>query len=376
MSKTNLKILLIGPCLYGDGISIVLFTLYQSLIKSGHTCDVALSHKPASSAPQTQCLVANGSQCFCLPRLSKQGPFAFAKSLYKICRENHYDVIHIHTGLFIWLAAWVGKKAQVPVRIGHAHGFEYGNKYTRPFLRVLSPLFTFLNRKYCTNLICCNQRSAKVTFGVEATWFQNYILPETLNNFSPELIQQKRQELILDNKAVIFGFIGAFYPTKRIPFFLDIIYELRQKGCNAYGIVIGDGTEADLVKEKWHQLNLEKYVLLMGHRTDTRLLVQTFDYYLSASVVEGMSVSMIEAQLAGKPCFVSSKILNYSDLQIGLFTNISGQTPSAWATDILQAIDRGLKPIDREKAQTMADEKGFSEKKAISQLIKIYTENL
>lgn len=105
---------------------------------------------------------------------------------------------------------------------------------------------------------------------------------------------------------------------------------------------------------------------------DCNLFVQSFDYYISASKSEGMSLSMIEAQIAVKPCIVSSMIPDDSDMNIGLFHKIDSFAPKTWANEIVELINNGMTPISKFDAYNKMKEKHLTEEDIVDKLIKIY----
>ena len=368
-----MKILLLGQTLCGDGVGTMIFNLYSVLTAAGHSCDVALFTIPDINSQPYKILLKNHSQIFKLPRLSHQGPLCFLQEVRRICRENKYDVIHIHIGLFIWLAALAAKVEKVPVRVGHAHGEKFGKWwYSKIFLKIFSLLAKPLNCKYCTTLLTCSQRSALATFGKNVHLFPNFILPHQLLTFSENDIQKKRLELVSERNAFICGYMGALNSLKNVLFLPLIIYELRRKNIPAYLLIIGGGELETPLRKQISKLGLDSYVLLLGKRTDTALLVQTFDAYLSASTSEGMSMSMLEAQVCGKACFVSDSIPKASDMGIGLFYQIKGNSPRNWATEIINIINTKKPFLSRSLALEKAQQNGFSEEKIVKELISLY----
>ena len=366
-----MKVLLVGPGLYGDGVSVVLFNLYCFLVKAGIGCDVAITKMPDKNSAEYEQIINDKNHVILIPRISKVGPLKFYKIIKEVCINNKYDVIHIHTGFLIWLSAWAARSAQVPVRIGHAHGSRFGNKYSFVILKLFMPLFRFLNRKFCTELIGCSKISCIANFGVEGKFFPNYVFSDKLTCYTHKDIHEFRKSIVPDSKALIFGYMGTLSKLKNVLFLPQIIYHLRKLGINAYLLIAGRGPKEAQLLEEIKELKLGKYVLLLGQRKDTNLLIQTFDYYISASLSEGMSMSMIEAQLSGKQCFVSSLIPAESNLNIGLFYQIKGFSAEKWAQEIISVIKNSNR-YSREEAIRKAEEQGFSVDAITKQLLHFY----
>lgn len=366
-----MKVLMVADSICGNGIGIVVNRLYHSLKNKGIKCDI-VCYQDLNKYPNIVSEIENdGNQIFSIPSVSK-GVYAYVKNIRGICRKGEYDVVHIHTSLMIFLAAYAAKQENIKKRIGHAHGAKFFN-YPEWVLKILEPLGRFLNRRYCTDFVTCSQISAQYTFGKDAVFIPNYVPIEDIMSVPKEKINSIKLE-ITKEECIIFGYMGSLDGEKNVIFLPDVISELNKKGINAKLLLIGHGNMMDEIKSKAKQLRCENNILFFGQRNDCNELVQTFDFYLSASKTEGMSLSMIEAQMSGKPCIVSDMIPDYSDLHIGLFKKIEGFSAEKWAETISGYLKEKYGPIGREKAYQMISNNRLTEKEIIEDLIRVYTE--
>ena len=366
-----MKVLMVADSICENGIGITVFRLYRSLVKNGIKCDV-ICYQDLEKCHNIKDEIENdGNHIYSIPSIS-QGPIKYIRNIKNICKTNRYDVIHIHTSLLIFLAAFAAKRAGVPVRIGHAHGAKFFN-YPELVLKFLEPAGRFFNRKYCTNFVTCSQVSALYTFGTEAVLIPNYLPKEEILGITEDTIAKLRAQMIKPGD-VVFGYMGCLDGQKNVIFLPSVIAKLNQIGLSSVLVLIGEGKMKDEIENECKRLKCEDNVLLLGKRDDCKALVQTFDYFISASKTEGMSLSMIEAQMAGKPCIVSSLIPDYSDLRIGLFKQIDGFNAKYWAGSIIESINSNLHPIAREDAISMIECNGFDEDTIMNKLIQAYQE--
>ena len=71
------------------------------------------------------------------------------------------------------------------------------------------------------------------------------------------------------------------------------------------------------------------------------------------SIVEGMSLSALEAQLSGTMCLASDSIPDTNDLGLGLFRQIPCDDPGKWA-DAIRETGAGYKvPTEAEMARRL-----------------------
>ena len=160
--------------------------------------------------------------------------------------------------------------------------------------------------------------------------------------------------------------------VKKADFIIEVIAKLREKNVNAVAFLAGNTQRKDyfdtLIKEK----GLEKYIRLLGFRKDCDVLMQIIDYYITASESEGMSVSLVQAQMLGKPCITSSLLPPENDLKIGLTLRIGGYNSAQWASKIKENISSGFKAKSEDDAIAEISKSEFSENVAISRLVNIY----
>lgn len=364
-----MKVLMVSDAIVGNGIGSVVYRLYNSLHNRNVQCDVICYQDLSSHKDIVELFNQNGDKIIRIPSVSR-GVFSYIKNIRKICKKGKYDAVHIHTSLLIFLAAYAAKKEGIPVIIGHAHGAKFLN-YPEIVLKILEPIGRFLNNKYCTDFVTCSQVSAKYTFGHEAIFIPNYVPTNEIMNVSEMDISDLRKKYC-GTKKIVFGYMGSLDGIKNATFLPEVANALKKQGMDVFFVLVGTGVEFDNIARKVVELKCENNMLMLGYMSNCNELVQVFDYYISASKSEGMSLSMIEAQMSGKPCFVSSLIPNDSDLNIGLFYKIDGYDKDEWASRIKEYIASGLEPISRDEAYEKIKTNHLTESDVMNDLISVY----
>ncbi len=165
-------------------------------------------------------------------------------------------------------------------------------------------------------------------------YFGNDVQVEILNNcvdtsaFAPTIEKRKkyRKELGLDENCLVVGHVGRFFEPKNHTFLVEVFSEINKKNENAHLVLVGDGVLRKEIEEKIRTLNLENKVSFLGNRLDIADLLSAFDVFLFPSLWEGLPLTLIEAQSAELPCFVSdtitkdihcSNLMTYLPLDIG-----------------------------------------------------------
>ena len=124
-----------------------------------------------------------------------------------------------------------------------------------------------------------------------------------LYRFDEAVRLEVRQELHLSKDVTVVGHVGRFNRQKNHEFLLEVFHKYVQEfNPTAHLLLVGTGELQKAIQKKVQQFRLTDQVHLLGGRPDVNRLLQAMDLFLFPSFMEGLSVSMVEAQCAGLPC--------------------------------------------------------------------------
>jgi pentatricopeptide repeat protein len=110
-----------------------------------------------------------------------------------------------------------------------------------------------------------------------------------------------RAEVGVGPDVVVLGLVGALVDQKRPERALDVLEQLRARGCAVHLVVAGDGPRRDGLAQEATTRHLEEHVTFLGYRRDVADVLGGLDLLLLTSDVEGIPGVVIEAQMAGCP---------------------------------------------------------------------------
>lgn len=110
-----------------------------------------------------------------------------------------------------------------------------------------------------------------------------------------------RMTLGLPEHAFVFGTVANAYATKGLLPYLESFARIAKDNANVQGVIIGDGPELEMLKQRRRELGLENRITLTGHRDDAGTLYPAFDAFVLPSRKEGMPWTLLEAMAAGIP---------------------------------------------------------------------------
>lgn len=249
-------------------------------------------------------------------------------------QHPEYRIIHGHcseSGYFVYREA-AGRR--VPVIIAHAHNAHalFDTKW------LFRTYFKHTMRPYLTQGFTCGKEAARWLFGNELgkkAILQRNAIDTFLYRFDEAVRLEVRQELHLSKDVTVVGHVGRFNRQKNHEFLLEVFHKYVQEfNPTAHLLLVGTGELQKAIQKKVQQFRLTDQVHLLGGRPDVNRLLQAMDLFLFPSFMEGLSVSMVEAQCAGLPCVVSDRIPREAALTDQVSFLSLETAPRQWACEI------------------------------------------
>ena len=195
--------------------------------------------------------------------------------------------------------------------------------------------------RYATDFWACSRLageffySARVVDGPRYREINNAIDPIPFL-YDPAMRQSARQELGLED-AFVVGHVGRLHFQKNQSFLLDVFKELYTRRPDARLLLVGQGEDEAMLREKVHRLGLEESVRFLGVRGDVPRLMQAMDVFAFPSVFEGLGIVLVEAQAAGLGCVTSTEVPAIAKVtELLSFLPLSA-SPALWAQAVEQA---------------------------------------
>lgn len=149
-----------------------------------------------------------------------------------------------------------------------------------------------------------------------------------------------RSSLGIAPDAYVVGHIGRLSKVKNHIFLLKVFREIVEKKPNAHLLLIGSGEMKDQITQAITELQLDNRVTLLSHRTDIPELLRAMDVVVFPSLFEGLSVTLVEAQVSGLKCVISDTI-NPANLLTDQTIPVSlDASADVWAQTVLDDVIR------------------------------------
>ncbi|MDZ8023476.1 MAG: glycosyltransferase family 4 protein [Nostoc sp. DedQUE11] len=246
-------------------------------------------------------------------------PVRNLRSIYQLTqlmRQNHYDLVHVHTPIAAVLGRIAAKLAGVKKIVYTAHGFPFHDQSSPSEHR-----FYFTVEKLAaliTNLILTQNYEDIATAkklnlcppiklrylgnGVDVNRFQCDRLNPT------HQIELRKSLGIPEYTDLIIGTIGRITYKKGSGYLIEAVAKLLPYFPNLQVLVIGSQLSSDpepfqkQLIQKIHDLGIKKNVILTGERQDIPELLGLLDIFtLPTFTHEGLPRSILEAMSMGLP---------------------------------------------------------------------------
>ncbi|MBC8182678.1 glycosyltransferase family 4 protein [candidate division KSB1 bacterium] len=213
-----------------------------------------------------------------------------------ICKKRGYNILHLHsshalaTGL--WAKLFYPKLKLIAVR---RVDFDIKKNW-------------FSQYKYNTNkvdkIVCISEAIKKVLLKNNIPDEKLITIRSGINIHKFERVkfdENFKSELKIPENHIIVGTIAALTGHKDYPNLLKAAKIVLQKFANVTFIALGDGPQKEKIFRLTEAMKLQNNFVFMGFQKNIGLYLKMFNIFVSASKLEGLGTSILDAQAVGLP---------------------------------------------------------------------------
>lgn len=304
----KIRVLFTGLSNNMGGIESFLINIYRNIDKDKF--DVSFLIFKGEKVCFYDELKKNGVKFFEITK-RKSNYLKFISDLKNVFKNNEFDFIHFNLVNFNCteriLIANKYSKAKIII---HSHNGNIEKSLKNKILHTIGKISL---RKVNYIALACGEEAGRFLFnnnnfkvinnGIN---FENYMYDEKIR-------KQYQKELKIGNSFVM-GLIARFDDQKNHEFLIDIFEEYLKLNDNAKLVLIGEGRLLPQIKNKVREVKIEDKVIFLGRRADANKLYSLFDIYIMPSKFEGLSISIVEAQVNGLTCYTSNNVDRKSNI--------------------------------------------------------------
>lgn len=247
-------------------------------------------------------LVENGIRVDLLEKNQNHFDWFFPWKLKKYLKEDNINILHIHTGAFFH-GSVAGFLAKTPGIIYTEHGRHLVEPKVIYLLDKISSMFTDKIvtvspdlKKHLINKI--KLPAKKIVTIINGVNTKSFIPRDKSINLL--------KELGIESGYNVIGAVGRLAPIKNQAALIRAFDIVQQKIPKSRLILVGEGPCETELKNLTHELGLVGSVVFAGNRKDIPEILNLFDVFVLPSLLEGTSLSLLEAMASGVPPVVSN----------------------------------------------------------------------
>ena len=314
-----------------NGVTTHVKTLREGLTALGHEVLVV------TASPNISKHFVEDGVLYCPGRKLKRvygyglaSPFSIKRM--KILKEFNPDIIHVHNEFGIGLFGIIAAKRLKSTLIYTLHT-DYDSYMYYVIPKVLARTAGKIMRKY----INIYAKQSDGIIGPSSKCF-DYIKKASnkkkikilsnsieLSQFSAENVSAQQKKDLLDKlglpeNAFIACFVGRMGNEKAIDVTLDFLAKTLQKGDNIFYLAAGDGPTIEEFKAQANRLNISDRVRFTGRveHDDIPVYYAISKVFLTSSLTEMNSISMLEAMAMGLPVLQRVDEVNKDQIEEGI----------------------------------------------------------
>lgn len=278
----------------------------------------------------TEKLKSAGVLCHVFKNLVREiNPVKDIGAIFEIRRyvkDNKFDVVHTNSSKAGAIGSIAAKLAGCKKVVYTAHGFVF-NEHLPALLKMFYILAEIFASFFRDHIITVSEFDRLCALKYNIAPADKLVTIHNGVDDGSFLPKEEARKIILakagvspGNEAKLVGCIANFYKNKGLEFLLHTAQEVTRKHRDVLFFVIGDGALRAELEKKIDELGLKNNFFLLGHIPEAEKYLPAFDIYVSASLKEGLSYSLLSASLAGVPIVATSVGGNPEIIQ----NNISG----------------------------------------------------
>lgn len=222
------------------------------------------------------------------------------RALLGICREFRPDVIQSHLTGANMLAAVAGQLLNVPVVVTE-HGLGLWRMSKLRYRSAVATTYLAAKEIQC---VCNATRHVKTSKEhapqAKTTVVHNCFARDSVADSSSGALLRK--ELQIPTDAVVVVFAGRLIDVKRPDLLMALADRLLSAATSTYLIIAGDGPWQMRIKNWSSVSNFRERVKLIGVSSNMCAVYGAADVFLSTSIREALSLTLIEAAASKLPC--------------------------------------------------------------------------
>ena len=227
--------------------------------------------------------------------------------LFQLCRRQKFDLVATHTSKGGMLGRIAARLAGVPNIVHYVHGFGF-HQFTPWLVKQVYVYFEKLGA-CCEDLMITvgeEHRQIAIKLGIEkAEKILTILNGIDVTKFIGVNRVAARREFGFQPDEIILGSVGRLATQKGFEYMIDAMPAILAAHPRVRLVLSGEGELEAPLGQQAQARGVAGQVTFLGFRRDVPALLAAFDVFVHPSLWEGLSISLMEAMVAGCPIVCS-----------------------------------------------------------------------
>lgn len=224
--------------------------------------------------------------------------------LYRLCREQDVDIIHVHSPIHAVFALGVAGLIGAAVFMS-VHVSLFDRRFSRQRLVKQMLLYRIFGRLGTKAVVISRKAERDLVDRLRYRPERVSLIRNAVDRHSIEAAAGEgariRRELGVDDAHLLVGAIGQIIPTKGHRYLIEAIPSVLARVPKARFLIVGEGPERRALEEQTRSAGVGEHVIFTGFRGDVGAILDAVDLVALPSLQEGVPNVALEAFLLGTP---------------------------------------------------------------------------
>lgn len=219
--------------------------------------------------------------------LTARGKLEKIRQLSDFLNQRDYDLLHTHNAYPHFYGSLAAYRSKIPVTIQTRHGRRFGTTFSKRMQFAIASRFAdrVVPVSDDTGLRC-----------KKVGWLNDSKVTRIWNGIDVDRFVFTGPA---EKKTAIT--VSRLSPEKDLATMLRAVQQVSQEIPEFRLLIVGDGPERARLESLTAELNLKSQVEFLGERNDVPQLLSQAGFYVSSSLTEGISLTLLEAMSVGLP---------------------------------------------------------------------------
>lgn len=253
---------------------------------------------------------------------------------------QEFDILHVHNLGGALVSLFFAFCFGIKIRILHSHSTIYS---TTPLKSLRNYLYTKIFKPFSTDYWACSLWAGEFLFGKRVFKKRGVYIHNAIEYkrflYSASRREQMRESLNIQPDTLVVLHVGGLSSIKNPLFLVKVFSEIHKKFPDSVLVSAGKAVMKNEVLSAAAAYGCADAIKFLGLRTDVNNLYSSADILIFPSFMEGLPITVVEAQFSSLPVLLSDTITPQVKFMPNVkFMSLKKNTPAEWADAALTLI--------------------------------------